>query len=216
MGPVNDERPIRRWLGHHAEGVLAVRGDPQGLAAVFAQSAVPMVLADDGRRYLEANQLALDALGLDYEAIRRLRIDDVTPPYLVGALEDSWARMLDTGMVMGDQVAEERSYVALPWYCVANVLPGRHVVTFVPHSVTADDLPGDGGQADHEPRVALTPREIEVLELSANGLNGPGVAERLVLSTATVRTHFENIYRKLDVPDRAAAVAKAMRLGLIR
>ena len=41
------------------------------------------------------------------------------------------------------------------------------------------------------------------------------IAEELVLSRATVRTHFENIYSKLDVRDRAGAVGKAMRLGLI-
>ena len=55
-----------------------------------------------------------------------------------------------------------------------------------------------------------------MLELAADGLNGPLIARELVLSTATVRTHFAHIYRKLGVPDRAAAVAKAMRLGLFR
>ncbi len=62
----------------------------------------------------------------------------------------------------------------------------------------------------------LTPREVEVLELAAGGLTGPDIASELVLTPATVRTHFTNIYRKLDVSDRAAAVAKAMRLGLFR
>ncbi|MEA2288463.1 MAG: Bacterial regulatory protein luxR family, partial [Solirubrobacteraceae bacterium] len=38
----------------------------------------------------------------------------------------------------------------------------------------------------------------------------------LILSPATVKTHFENIYEKLGVSDRAAAVAHAMRIGLIR
>jgi ATP/maltotriose-dependent transcriptional regulator MalT len=36
-----------------------------------------------------------------------------------------------------------------------------------------------------------------------------------VISPTTVKTHFENIYRKLGVPDRASAVANALRLGLI-
>ena len=61
----------------------------------------------------------------------------------------------------------------------------------------------------------LTPRELEVLDLAAAGCNGPMIAARLVVSAATVRTHFEHIYEKLEVRDRAAAVAKAMRLGLI-
>jgi ATP/maltotriose-dependent transcriptional regulator MalT len=61
----------------------------------------------------------------------------------------------------------------------------------------------------------LTPRELEVLELAADGYSGPMIAHDLVISPTMVRTHFEHIYAKLDVRDRAAAVAKAMRLGLI-
>jgi PAS domain S-box-containing protein len=61
----------------------------------------------------------------------------------------------------------------------------------------------------------LTEREIEVLRLAAEGLGGPGIAEQLVISPATVRTHFEHIYEKLGVGDRAGAVAQALRTGLI-
>jgi PAS domain S-box-containing protein len=61
----------------------------------------------------------------------------------------------------------------------------------------------------------LTPRELQVLRLGARGLSARETAERLVVSPATVRTHFENIYAKLDVSDKASAVATAMRRGLI-
>ena len=61
----------------------------------------------------------------------------------------------------------------------------------------------------------LTPRELEVLQLAAQGCSGREIAERLVVSPATVRTHFEHIYEKYGVSDRAAAVAKALREGLI-
>jgi DNA-binding CsgD family transcriptional regulator len=61
----------------------------------------------------------------------------------------------------------------------------------------------------------LTPREIEMLQLAARGMSAPGIAEHLVLSRHTVRTHFQNIYGKWDVPDRAAAVAEGFRQGLI-
>jgi DNA-binding CsgD family transcriptional regulator len=69
-------------------------------------------------------------------------------------------------------------------------------------------------RAELSPRP-LTPREIEVLALAAEGLSGPGIAEQLVLSPATVKTHFQHIYEKLGVGDRAAAVAQALRTGLI-
>jgi DNA-binding NarL/FixJ family response regulator len=61
----------------------------------------------------------------------------------------------------------------------------------------------------------LTPRELEVLALATRGLPAKEIAEHLAISNATVRTHFENIYPKLRVSDRAAAVAAAIRLGLI-
>jgi PAS domain S-box-containing protein len=61
----------------------------------------------------------------------------------------------------------------------------------------------------------LSEREIEVLRLAAEGVSGPDIAERLVLSPATVKTHFAHIYEKLGVGDRTAAVAQALRTGLI-
>jgi DNA-binding NarL/FixJ family response regulator len=65
------------------------------------------------------------------------------------------------------------------------------------------------------PLAVLTPRERVVLQLAADGLSTPAIAEDLSVSRATVRTHFGNIYLKLNVRSRAGAVAKGMRLGLI-
>lgn len=79
-------------------------------------------------------------------------------------------------------------------------------------SVASRSLLGDNGRC---PCRFLTPREIEVLVLTAEGLSGPEVAAELVLSPSTVNTHFKNIYAKLGVRTRAAAVAKAMRVGAI-
>jgi PAS domain S-box-containing protein len=61
----------------------------------------------------------------------------------------------------------------------------------------------------------LSDRELQVLRLAADGLSAPMIAERLVIGTATVKTHFTHIYEKLGVADRPAAVAEAMRQGLI-
>ena len=61
----------------------------------------------------------------------------------------------------------------------------------------------------------LTPRERDVLQLAADDLSAPGIAQHLRLSPATVNTHFGHIYVKLDVNSRAGAVAKALRLGFI-
>ncbi len=61
----------------------------------------------------------------------------------------------------------------------------------------------------------LSPREQEVLELVAAGTTNREAAARLFLSEATVKTHLLNIYAKLGVGDRAAAVAEAFNRGLL-
>jgi DNA-binding CsgD family transcriptional regulator len=66
--------------------------------------------------------------------------------------------------------------------------------------------------------LSLTPlslREVEVLTLAAQGLSVRGIAAELTISPATVKTHLEHIYRKIGVRDRTAAVAQALRAGLI-
>ncbi|HET6829733.1 MAG TPA: response regulator transcription factor [Solirubrobacterales bacterium] len=64
-------------------------------------------------------------------------------------------------------------------------------------------------------RPALTGREGEVLRLLAEGRTAARIGEELHLSEATVKTHLHNLYDKLGVSDRAAAVATAMRWGLL-
>jgi PAS domain S-box-containing protein len=61
----------------------------------------------------------------------------------------------------------------------------------------------------------LSQRELEVLRLAADGYSGPQIAEQLVVRPATIKTHFDHIYEKFGVSDRAAAVAHAMRTGFI-
>jgi DNA-binding CsgD family transcriptional regulator len=69
---------------------------------------------------------------------------------------------------------------------------------------------GDCGAAP-----SITSREAEVLQLASHGLTYGEIADQLAVSVATVRTHVENIYPKLGVSDKAAAVAVALRHGLI-
>ena len=70
-------------------------------------------------------------------------------------------------------------------------------------------------RARDDERPLLTPREREVLGLMAEGLSAPAIGRRLYLATATVKSHQARIYEKLGVSDRAAAVAAAMRAGLL-
>lgn len=61
----------------------------------------------------------------------------------------------------------------------------------------------------------LTDREQEVLEFVAQGLSAPEIGKQIHLSVTTVKSHLHSLYDKLGVSDRAAAVAEAMRRGLL-
>ena len=68
---------------------------------------------------------------------------------------------------------------------------------------------------ENDGRPTLTPREREILNLTAEGCTAPEIGRRLYLSPTTVKTHLQHLYEKLGVSDRAAAVAEAMRRGLL-
>jgi len=68
---------------------------------------------------------------------------------------------------------------------------------------------------DHAPGPSLTPRELDVLRLAADGHPNAEIARQLLVSTATVKSHLQNVFEKLEAPDRAAAVARAIRRGLV-
>ena len=64
-------------------------------------------------------------------------------------------------------------------------------------------------------RPMLTDRERQILRRIADGASAPQIAGGLGVSPATVKTHLRHVYEKLGVSDRAAAVAEAMRRGLL-
>ena len=61
----------------------------------------------------------------------------------------------------------------------------------------------------------LTERELDVLRLVAAGFSNKEIAAHLYVGVSTVKTHLDDVYRKLDVSDRAHAVAVALRAGLL-
>lgn len=63
---------------------------------------------------------------------------------------------------------------------------------------------------------ALTPREIEILELVASGMTNREIGRTLHLSLATVKTHLLHIFGKLGVDDRTQAVTTALKRGILR
>jgi predicted ATPase/DNA-binding CsgD family transcriptional regulator len=71
------------------------------------------------------------------------------------------------------------------------------------------------GRAAESAEHVLTPRELDVLRLVAQGLSNPDIAERLLLSEHTVHRHLANVRRKLGLSSRAAAAAWGVRAGLV-
>ena len=63
-------------------------------------------------------------------------------------------------------------------------------------------------------RLGLTQRESEVLEYMVQGLSNRAIGQKLFIGEETVKTHARGIYRKLEVPDRAQAIAMALREGI--
>jgi len=66
-----------------------------------------------------------------------------------------------------------------------------------------------------KPASALSPREIEILELAATGASNRSMAKQLFISEATVKTHLVHVYNKLNVDNRTAAIDRARQQRII-
>ena len=83
--------------------------------------------------------------------------------------------------------------------------------------VTKLFIPPTRAELVHRPSLIepLSEREIEVLQLMAEGLSNQKISSRLYLSLNTIKAHTRNLYGKLGVNNRTQAVAKARSLGII-
>ena len=93
-----------------------------------------------------------------------------------------------------------------------------HVAAYVRELVAAGEgSPTPGARAAPTGGLveALSDRELEVLRLLRSELDGPEIANELVVSVNTLRSHTKNIYSKLGVGSRRAAIRRAEDLGLI-
>jgi len=129
---------------------------------------------------------------------------------------EGYVRMfLDEGSPMMQLVREAAVHKIMPVYT------GKLLAGFEPeHPMSAgvSPLPDGRGQAITASQPLIEPlseRELEVLRLLATELNGPEIARQMMVSLSTLRTHTQNIYTKLGVKNRRAAVRHAEELDLL-
>jgi DNA-binding NarL/FixJ family response regulator len=112
-----------------------------------------------------------------------------------------------------EELADAIRTIASGESVVAPRVVRRMLDLFAPHLPSGADATGT---SDVDPRLAvLTPRELDVLRAVAEGLSNAEIAEQLVLSTTTVKTHVGNMLAKLGLRDRVQAVIAAYECGLV-
>lgn len=95
---------------------------------------------------------------------------------------------------------------------VRSAVGGQTVLAPAIAARLVDRLRGETGNAE---RTRLSPRELDVLRLVADGLSNAEIAGQLFISEATVKTHLVHAFEKLGVNDRTRAVTLALERGLI-
>ncbi|HWD85218.1 MAG TPA: LuxR C-terminal-related transcriptional regulator [Solirubrobacteraceae bacterium] len=194
------------------------RGRARQFWHVFDRSLVPMLIVDNERRYLAANAAARLMFRMTLAELRSRRIDDLTPPHMLARLHERWARLMRYGSVSGpyDVGLPDGTQLEVIYCASANALPGQHLIVFVPATWPGDELEVlDEHRPPHSRPTSLSPREQEVLSLIAAGFRLQQIADELIISVNTVRTHTRNALRKLGAHNRAHAIALAMQRGLI-
>jgi two-component system, NarL family, nitrate/nitrite response regulator NarL len=169
--------------------------------------------AEDGQQALElARALRPDVVLMDarmprldgLEVLRSLVSEELPTRVLMLSAEASGAAV-SRAMAMG-----AAGYLAKTAH--ADVI-GDAVSAVGRGETLTDDPAAEREQSRNGSR--LTAREREILVLAAEGRSGPQIGDELEVSPATVKTHLKNIYGKLGVTDRAAAVAEGIRRGLL-
>ena len=176
-----------------------------------------MLIVDNERRYTEANAPTRLIFRMSLRELRQYRIDDLTAESDLPRLEEAWAELRELGSVSGRYFVTFRDASTLSVFFAAleNVLPGQHLIVFMPADWPGDELEEMSPEPVEEARGPISPRQLDVLRQVALGSNASEIAAELSISEATVRTHVKNLLERLGAHNRAHAVAIAMTSGLL-
>jgi DNA-binding NarL/FixJ family response regulator len=146
------------------------------------------------------------------DVVRKLRADRTDARVIIFSAHDdeqSISSALDAGAIGYVQKSVDASELLA---CVRDAFEGQNVFDKATSGKVIAAL-RSRGRGD---KVRLSPREHEVLELMTRGVTSTkGIAETLFISQDTAKTHVERMMAKLEVSDRASAVAKAFRERLV-
>jgi DNA-binding NarL/FixJ family response regulator len=162
--------------------------------------------------------LLLVAQGSDGECLAVLvALDGIPGEYatlqLAAHLRTELERRLDP-VQRATATEQARTEDLLPWFeQICSRLPAPVAVADVLSTRTPPLVPV-GGRYVAETGATLSPREVDVLRLLAGGANNAEIAQQLVISVHTVKTHVAHILAKLSVASRTAAAVRARELGL--
>jgi DNA-binding NarL/FixJ family response regulator len=135
--------------------------------------------------------------------------------YVYGALRAGASGFLLKSMAL-DAILDAIRVVAAGDALIAPSVTRRLIADFAGNSATpAAPAPDAEPAADASPIVEITSREREVLALVGQGLSNPEIAERLVISAATAKTHVARLFAKLEARDRVHLAIIAYENGLV-
>jgi PAS domain S-box-containing protein len=181
--------------------------------AVDSAPAALFVVHESGR-LVGANQYACAMLGYDREALLNLSVHDLeASPDLESLLREG---------EVGIASLRRRDGTTVTVHCQARPAgtDGLRLLAWVAQPLGALSTEATAqGAARHTPRVRgsdeLTPRELEILRLMADGYENAQISRQLFISRETVKTHVRRLLQKLRARSRTHAVALAFRRRLI-
>jgi PAS domain S-box-containing protein len=194
-----------------ADGDGEVRDQVQ---LIYQTALDALVVVDDQRHFLRVNRSAVRVYRMPMAQLLGRRLDDFSAPEHAGILSDLWAKFQSDGTQWGHYELQraDGTRAMVEYRSLWDFAPGEHLIAL-------REIAGRAGLAGElwarRARMGLSPRELQVLQLVAEGRSAPEIGELLFVSAGTVKTHLEHVYGKLRARDRAAAVAAALRRGVI-